>query len=134
MQFISSRVIVSDIKTMTAFYEHITSIKAKWLAPVYTEIQTPAGNLALGDVSTVALFSEGCAEPNSNRSTIFEFMVQDIDAEFERLKDFVEIVHEIKDMPWGNRTFGFRDPEGNLVSFFTPVTPQAKERFIAKTI
>ncbi|ELV8696001.1 VOC family protein [Vibrio fluvialis] len=129
MQFISSRLIVSDIKQMTAFYEYVTAIKAKWLAPVYAEIQTPTGNLALGDVSTVVLFSNGCAIPKSNRSTIFEFMVKDIDSEFERLKHYVDIVHEVKDMPWGNRTFGFRDPEGNLVSFFTPATLQAKQRF-----
>jgi hypothetical protein len=28
-------------------------------------------------------------------------------------------------MPWGNRTLPFRDPDGNLVNFFTPVTPEA---------
>lgn len=25
-------------------------------------------------------------------------------------------------MPWGNRSPLFRDPDGNLVNFFTPVT------------
>ena len=25
-------------------------------------------------------------------------------------------------MPWGNRSILFRDPDGNLVNFFTPVT------------
>ena len=25
-------------------------------------------------------------------------------------------------MPWGNRSLLFRDPDGNLVNFFTPVT------------
>jgi hypothetical protein len=32
-------------------------------------------------------------------------------------------------MPWGNRSLLFRDPDGNLVNFFTPVTPAAIEKF-----
>jgi hypothetical protein len=38
-------------------------------------------------------------------------------------------VHEPKMMPWGNRAAQFRDPEGTLVSLYTPVTDAAKERF-----
>jgi hypothetical protein len=32
-------------------------------------------------------------------------------------------------MPWGNRSLLFRDPDGNLVNFFTPVTPAAAAKF-----
>ncbi|WP_433233296.1 hypothetical protein ACQP2H_15410 [Micromonospora sp. CA-248260] len=28
-------------------------------------------------------------------------------------------------MPWGDRALLFRDPDGNMVNFFTPVTPEA---------
>jgi len=31
-------------------------------------------------------------------------------------------------MPWGNRSLLFRDPDGNLVNFFSPVTPEAIKR------
>ena len=34
-------------------------------------------------------------------------------------------------MPWGNRSTVFRDPDGNLVNVFTPVTDSATERFEA---
>jgi hypothetical protein len=27
--------------------------------------------------------------------------------------------------PWGNRSMLFRDPDGNLINFFTPVSPDA---------
>jgi uncharacterized glyoxalase superfamily protein PhnB len=73
------------------------------------------------------LFKEGSAEAAANRTAIVEFMVDDVDAEFARLKDKVEVVHEPKMMPWGNRSVQFRDPEGTPVSLFMPVT--AKERF-----
>ena len=32
-------------------------------------------------------------------------------------------------MPWGNRSLLLRDPDGNLVNFFTPVTAAAVEKF-----
>ena len=32
-------------------------------------------------------------------------------------------------MPWGNRAPPFRDPDGNLVNFFTPVTDDARAKF-----
>jgi uncharacterized glyoxalase superfamily protein PhnB len=56
-------------------------------------------------------------------------MVQDVDAEFARLKDHVEVVHELKDLPWGNRTVQFSDPEGTRVALYTPVTQAARRRF-----
>jgi hypothetical protein len=28
-------------------------------------------------------------------------------------------------MPWGNRSILFRDPDGNVVNLFTPVTAEA---------
>jgi len=31
-------------------------------------------------------------------------------------------------MPWGNRSLLFRDPDGNLVNFFTPFTKEAIAR------
>ena len=77
----------------------------------------------------MALFKPGSAEPAANRTAIVEFQVEDVEAEFARLKDAVEVVHEPKLMPWGNRAAQFRDPEGTLVLLYTPVTEAAKQRF-----
>jgi uncharacterized glyoxalase superfamily protein PhnB len=129
MKFASTRLIAADIKTMVAFYEMATGLQAEWLAPVFAEIVTPAATLAIGAVETVALWMEGSAEPGANRTAYIEFQVEDIDAEYERLKDKVPLVHELKMMPWGNKTFQFRDPEGTAVSLYMPVTDEAKKRF-----
>jgi hypothetical protein len=32
-------------------------------------------------------------------------------------------------MPWGNRSILFRDPDGNFVNFFTPVSEDATKKF-----
>ena len=132
MKFASTRLIAADIRAMVRFYETVTRQSAEWLAPVFAEIVAPAATLAIGSAETVALFKEGSAEAAANRTAIIEFMVDDVDAEFVRLKDKLEAVHEPKIMPWGNRTAQFRDPDGTAVSLFTPVTDAAKARFASR--
>ena len=129
MKLASTRLIARDIKAVVGFYEKLTDLKADWLAPVFAEIITPTAALAIGSAETVALFKEGSAEPAANRTAIIEFQVADVNAEFARLKDHVEVVHEPKMLPWGNCAAQFRDPEGTLVSLYTPVTDAAKQRF-----
>ena len=129
MKFASTRLIAADIKSLVGFYEKVTGQSAEWLAPVFAEIVTPAATLAIASAETVALFSPGSAEPAANRTAIIEFQVDDVDAEFARLKGELAVVHEPKMMPWGNRAAQFRDPEGTLVGMYTPVTDAAKKRF-----
>lgn len=129
MKFASTRLIAADIKAMVGFYEMVTGQPAEWLAPQFAEIVTPAATLAIGSAETVALFRDGSAEPAANRTVILELMVEDVDAEYARLKDKVELVHEPKLMPWGNRSMQFRDPEGTIVGLFMPFTAAAKARF-----
>ena len=110
----------------------VTGLPAEWLAPVFAEIITPAATLAIGSLETVALWDAGSAQAGANRTAILEFQVDDIDAEYDRLKDKVALVHDLKTMPWGNRTFQFRDPEGTAVSLYMPATDDARKRFSAR--
>lgn len=53
---------------------------------------------------------------------ILEFSVEDVDREYERLKGLVgEFALEPTTQPWGNRSMLFRDPDGNLINYFTRV-------------
>ena len=129
MKFASVRLIAADIKAMVAFYEMVTDLRAEWLAPVFAEIVTPAATLAIGSLETVALWKEGSAQAGANKTAYLEFQVENVEAEYERLKDRVPLVHELKTMPWGNKTFQFRDPEGTAVSLYMPFSDEAKKRF-----
>lgn len=129
MKFASTRLVAGDIKAVVGFYELVTGQHAEWLAPVFAEIVTPGATLAIGSVDTVPVFKEGSAEAAANRTAIIEFQVDDVDAEFMRLRGKVEVVYEPKLMPWGNRSVQFRDPEGTGVALYTPVTEAAKQRF-----
>ena len=60
---------------------------------------------------------------------VIEFLVDDVDGVHQNLAGFAgDFVQEPTTMPWGNRSLLFRDPDGNLVNFFTPVTPAAIEK------
>ena len=129
IKFASTRLIAKDIKAIVSFYELVTGQTAEWLAPAFAEIVTRGATLAIGGEETVAAFVEGSAQAAANRTAILEFVVDDVDAEFARLEGRVEVVHEPKLMPWGNRTAQVRDPEGTAVALYTPVTEAASQRF-----
>jgi catechol 2,3-dioxygenase-like lactoylglutathione lyase family enzyme len=135
---VSIRIISDDVARLAEFYEQVTGTAVTWLTPDFVELATPAGTLAIGSTRTVALFSPGSARAADNHTAIIEFLVDDVDTEYVRIRKLsmdlsvdlsVDFVNEPTTMPWGNRSLLFRDPDGNLVNFFTPVTPEAKAKF-----
>ena len=130
MNLVSIRLITDDVRRLVGFYEEATGVAATWSTPDFAEVVTPAGTLAIGSTRTVALFGAGSARPADNHTAIVEFMVDDVDADYQRLQGKISgFVNEPTTMPWGNRSLLFRDPDGNLVNFFTPVTTEAIRRF-----
>ena len=130
MKFVSTRIITADVKRLVSFYEMVTGVTAVWGNELFAEIPTPVATLAIGSDKTVPLFGQGSAEPAANRSAIIEFIVDDVDAEYGRLGGQLdEVVTKPTTMPWGNRALIFRDPDGNLVNLFTPITDAARAKF-----
>ena len=126
MNLVSLRIITANIKTLVPFFEKATGIEAKWLTDDFAEIVTSSFTLAIGSTQTLAFFGEGVAQPAANKSVIIEFLVENVDDEYERIKDLsIDIVQKPTTMPWGNRSLLFRDTDSNLINFFTPVSPEA---------
>ncbi|MEV4889080.1 VOC family protein [Nonomuraea sp. NPDC055795] len=130
MEFVSIRIITGDVARLVAFYERATGVRATWATEDFAELKTPGATLAIAGTRTVPLFAPGSARPADNHSVITEFLVDDVDRVHQNLTGFVtDVVTEPTTMPWGNRSLLFRDPDGNLVNFFTPVTQAAIEKF-----
>jgi catechol 2,3-dioxygenase-like lactoylglutathione lyase family enzyme len=130
MEFVSTRIITGDVARLVAFYEQATGVRATWATEDFAELRTPGATLAIGSTRTVPLFAPGSARPADNHSVIIEFLVDDVDRVHQNLTGFVtEFVNGPTTMPWGNRSLLFRDPDGNLVNFFTPVTLEAAGKF-----
>jgi predicted enzyme related to lactoylglutathione lyase len=131
MNFVSIRIITADIKRLARFYEQITGISVTMYTEDFGELKTPACTLAIGSTRTLQLFGGDAARPADNHTAIIEFRVGDVDAEYRKLADVIgdSLVQEPTTMPWGNRSLLFRDPDGNLVNFFTPVSAEAIKKF-----
>ena len=130
MDFASIRVITDDVKRLVTFYEQVTGTVAQWGNELFAQLATPVGTLAIASTRTMELFGASAAHAADNRSVLIEFRVEDVDGEAARLRAAgVELVLEPTTQPWGNRSVLFRDPDGNLVNFFTPVTPETKQKF-----
>lgn len=113
------RIITSDVERLRHFYEAVIG-----LAPVgddrYLEFRAPGLTLAIASQQRMNTIAPGAIAAASNRSAIFDFEVEDVDQERGRLQGIVaEFVLEPTTQPWGNRSMMFRDPDGNLVNFFT---------------
>lgn len=120
MEFASIRLITDDVARLADFYELVTGVEAVRRAPVFAEIRTSSATLAIGGVQTVAMLGEAAPVPGSSSAVIIEFLVDDVDAQFARLRpSLTDVVLEPTTMPWGNRSTLFRDPDGNLINLFT---------------
>lgn len=127
---VSVRIITADIKRLVNFFEVATGTAARWSTDDFAELRSECFTLAIASTRTLAFFGEGIAEPAANKSMIIEFLVENVDDHYEVVKGLTsEIVQEPTTMPWGNRSLLFRDPDGNLINFFTPVSDDAKRKF-----
>ena len=119
----SIRVITADIRRLVDFYEAVTGVDATWQTDDFAELRWPAFTLAIGSTATLALFGGDVAHAGANRSVIVEFLVDDVDAEYERIRAVTPVATVVQPpttMPWGNRSLLLRDPDGTLVNLFTP--------------
>ncbi|WP_421735622.1 VOC family protein [Cellulomonas sp.] len=128
MQLTATRIITDDVDALVAFYEKVTGVVAVRLHPLFAELRTESGTLAIASSATVPLLGEDAARAGANRSVILDFLVDDVDAVYLALRDVVDVfVSTPTTMPWGNRSLLFRDPDGNLVNFYTPTSADARE-------
>jgi catechol 2,3-dioxygenase-like lactoylglutathione lyase family enzyme len=117
--------ISKHVKRLVDFYEPILGLKAKWSAKDYAEFPTGAGVLAIFSAEAQENYIPGSARAARNQSMILEFRVADVDQEYRRLQTLVKTwVKPPTTQPWGTRSLYFRDPDGNLVDFFTPLKAQ----------
>lgn len=132
MNFVSVRIITDNVEGLVKFYEQVAGVPAIQYTPDFAELQTPSATLAIGSTNTLQFFGgKEVAQAAQNRSAIIEFKVDDVEGDYERLAAILQtcLVQKPTTMPWGNKSLLFRDPDGNLVNLFTPVTPEAKKKF-----
>jgi catechol 2,3-dioxygenase-like lactoylglutathione lyase family enzyme len=118
---VNTCLITSNVRQLAAFYEQVLQRKPHQISESYVEFPTGAGVLAIFAADAQEKYIPGSAIPAMNKSAILEFRVDDPDREFARLQSIVKTwVKPPTTQPWGTRSIYFRDPDGNLVDYFTP--------------
>lgn len=117
MTFEGICIITDNVIELTKFYSQILGVEAEG-NEVHAELKVKGASLAIFSKEGM----EGMA-PNSMERAGFgnftvSFFVDDVDAEYERIKKMeVEFVMLPTSHPWGRRSFLFRDADGNIVTF-----------------
>ena len=128
MNLKQTRLVTNDLQRLMRFYEGVTGAAATPVTGTYVEFRHAAcDGLAIADIAALHAYDgENIADAAKNRSTILDFEVDDVDAEYDRLRGQVgDWVQLPKTMPWGNRAMLFRDPDGNLVNIFASIPQTA---------
>jgi len=117
---INTCLITAHVDRLVAFYETVLGTRAERTGADYAEFHTGAGVLAIFSGKAQQKYIPDSATTASNRSLVLEFRVSDVDDEYARLQKLVKVwVKPPTTQPWGTRSFYFRDPDGNLVDFYT---------------
>jgi uncharacterized glyoxalase superfamily protein PhnB len=121
MQFTGICLITKDVLTLVAFYKQVLEVEAQGDA-THSELITQGAGIAIFSAEGMEGMAPGSMLGAGYGSLTLMFEVQDIDAEYQRLKALgVTFVKPPQTHPWGSRSFWFRDPEGNLVDFYQTI-------------
>jgi predicted enzyme related to lactoylglutathione lyase len=124
MELVQSRIVTDDVERLAAFYARLVGVPVA-LNEYYVEVH--AGPMSVGFSKRRFTEYHRCCRAaardgaqDRRPETILDFLVVDVDAEYERVKALgVEWVMPPTTQPWGNRSMIFRDPEGNLINVFS---------------
>lgn len=113
-------IITENVKRISDFYKEVLQIEPHVYGDDYVEFPTDGGVLSIFSFKAHEELAKGSTIPATNRCLELEFNVDHVNDDFVRLKQLnVEIVKPLTTQPWGNRSFYFRDPDGNLINFYT---------------
>jgi uncharacterized glyoxalase superfamily protein PhnB len=110
--------VTDNVAALADFYAKVLGVEAKG-DDVHAELSTEGAGIAIFSAEGMEGMAPGSMRGAGCGSFTTMFEVEDVDAEYERLKALnVEFVMLPTTHPWGARSFWFRDPDGNIVDFF----------------
>ncbi len=116
--------VTEKVRALAAYYVQVLGVEAVG-DDTHMELRTEGTGMAIFSAEGMEDMAPGSMAGAGSGSVVLEFVVDDVDAEYERLRDLgVVVVKPPQTHPWGARSFWFRDPDGNLVDFLMVSAPQ----------
>jgi uncharacterized glyoxalase superfamily protein PhnB len=118
VKFVGICLITNDVPSLADFYAKVLGVEAEG-NDVHAELNTEGAGIAIFSTEGMENMAPGSMQGAGCGSFTTMFEVEDVDAEYKRLKALgVEFIMRPTTHPWGARSFWFRDPDGNIVDFF----------------
>lgn len=124
MKLTHACLITRNLAGLRDFYREVLQVEPKIYQEDYVEFPTAGAILSLYKQESLDKTIPGAMQAQANKSLMLEFEVADVDREYARLKQSklgIDWVMPPTTFPWGNRSIYFRDPEGNMINFYSVV-------------
>jgi catechol 2,3-dioxygenase-like lactoylglutathione lyase family enzyme len=116
--------VTDDVPALTAYYTRVLGCKAEG-DDVHAEFVLEGLSLAIFSRQGMEQMAPGSMQGAGSGNVTIALEVADVDLEYERLKTLgVNFVKLPATHPWGARAFWFRDPDGNVVDFYSQLSPR----------
>jgi lactoylglutathione lyase len=116
---------VGDLERSVAFYRDVVGVPFKLAGDGYVELATRGARLGLYDRNRLGELTGHDAEAPGRPGGEVVFLVEDVDAEAERLRAAgAAILSGPVDRPWGHRTLHLEDPDGFVVELAQEIPRQ----------
>ncbi len=113
--------ITQDVPRLRDFYRAVLQVESQD-EEGYSALATAGAALSLLAAPSMEQMAPGSMAGAGHGGCALEFEVDDVDGEYARLTGMgAQIVKPPATYPWGRRAVWFRDPDGNIVSFYCPV-------------
>jgi lactoylglutathione lyase len=119
---------VGDLERSVAFYRDVIGLPFKLEGDGYVEFATQGTRFGLYDRNRLGeLTGQGAEAPERPGGEVV-FLVEDVDAEAERLRAAgVTVLKGPVDRAWGHRTVHVEDPDGFVVELAVEIPRQPSE-------
>lgn len=121
MKFTGICLVTEHVPALVQFYTKILGCKAEG-DDTHAEFEMDGLSLAIFTRQGMEEMAPGSMRGAGYGSFTIGFEVENVDAEYEQLKALgVTFVKLPATYPWGARSVWFRDPDGNIVDFYSQV-------------
>lgn len=100
--------LTNDVVKLSKFYKELLGVNNNSEDNIHQTI--------ISEETMLTIYNDGNIKNNANQNICIVFTVDDVDAEYEKLKNKgVTIIEGPTTRPWGARNMSFYDPDHNIV-------------------